>query len=40
MFLWKDGSYTGSFNEIDIASNSLDLENLKEKLVKRTCGIC
>jgi len=30
----EDGSYTGSFNEIDIASNSPDLETLKVKLAQ------
>jgi len=33
VFIEEDGSYTGSFNELDIASNSPDLETLKVKLV-------
>jgi hypothetical protein len=32
VFIEEDGSYTGSFNELDIASNSMDLETLKTKL--------
>ena len=34
VFMEEDGTYTGSFNEIDIASNSLDLETLKVKLAQ------
>jgi hypothetical protein len=32
VFIEEDGSYTGSFNELDLTSNSPDLETLKIKL--------
>jgi hypothetical protein len=32
VFIEEDGSYTGSFNELDITSNSPDLETLKTQL--------
>jgi hypothetical protein len=34
VYIEEDGSYTGSFNELDIASNSPDLETLKVKLAQ------
>ena len=34
VFMEEDGSCTGSFNEIDLASNSSDLETLKVKLAQ------
>ena len=34
VFIEENGSYTGSFNEIDIALNALDLETLKIKLAE------
>jgi uncharacterized protein YbcC (UPF0753/DUF2309 family) len=34
VFVEEDGSYTGSFNEIDMAANSTDFESLKVKLAE------
>jgi hypothetical protein len=34
VFIEENGSYTGSFNELDLAANSPDLEALKIKLVE------
>ena len=34
VFMEEDGSWTGSLNEIDIASNCKDLESLKVKLAE------